>query len=154
MRAPQSIGVRSPSITPGRPIPREFTAFGDDVSPALNVTGVPEGTVALAIVVDDADGPGGGFTHWTVWNLPGDTREIPQDADVGVVGGVEGTNDFGFAKYMGPKPPSGTHHYHFRVFALEKELSLPRNAKPDDVWRALAGNVRAWGELVGTSAKP
>lgn len=154
MRAPQSIGVRSPAFEHGKPIPREFSGFGEDVSPEIEITGVPSGAQALAIVVDDPDAPRGTFTHWTVWDLPADTRRLERGAGVGRLGGAQGRNGFGFAKYMGPKPPSGTHRYFFRVFALSKRLGLPPNAPVEDVWKALAGNVVAWGETMGTFTRP
>lgn len=154
MRAPQSIGVRSPAFQPGKPIPRESTGFGEDVSPEIEIAGVPSGAQSLAIVVDDPDAPRGTFTHWTVWDLPADTKRLERGVDVARLGGVQGRTDFGFSKYMGPEPPSGTHRYYFRVFALSKRLGLPPNAPVEDVWKALAGNVLAWGETMGTFTRP
>lgn len=154
MRAPRSIAIHTPAFQEGKPIPREFTGFGEDVSPALSWTGVPADAQALAIVVDDPDAPSGTFTHWTAWDLPADLKGVPKGVDVAGLRGVVGRNDFGFARYMGPKPPGGTHRYHFRVFALSKRLGLPANAPPEDVWKALAGNVVAWGETMGTFTRP
>lgn len=154
LRAQRSIGVSSPEFEAGRQIPREFTGLGDDVRPPLSWTGVPDGTESQAIIVDDPDAPGGIFTHWTVWNLPPRTRNLDSDTDVRALGGVEGRNDFGTTGYRGPKPPSGTHRYQFRVFAVDKFLDLPPNANVNELWRHLAGRTRAWGELVGTFTKP
>lgn len=154
LRAPQSIGVSSPDFQPGRQIPREYTGHGDDVSPPLQITGIPSNAVALAVIVDDPDAPRGTFTHWTVWNLRPDTRELIRGVDVRSVGGVEGQNDFGVSRYRGPMPPSGTHRYYFRVFALDKMLDVPLNSRADEVWRNLAGHTIAWGELMGTFTKP
>lgn len=154
LRAPRLIGIRSPAFEEGKPIPRQHTAFGDDVSPELHLTGVPGGAVALAIVVDDPDAPRGTFTHWTAWNLPPDTTRLVEGADPLRLGARVGQNDFGLTGYNGPKPPSGTHRYRFRVFALDKQLDLPPNAPPAEVWRDLAPHVVAWGELMGTYARP
>lgn len=154
LHAPQSLGVRSRAFEDGRAIPREHTAHGDDVSPPLAWTGVPEDAQSLAIVVDDPDAPTGTFTHWAVWDLPADLRELERGVDPVTLGARVGRNDFGFAKYMGPKPPSGTHRYVFRVFAVDKRLGLDANMPVDRLWRALAGHVLAWGETVGTFARP
>lgn len=154
LRAPQSIGVRSPAFNAGRAIPREYTGLGDDVSPPLEWTAVPDVTRAIAIVVDDPDAPGHTFTHWTAWNIGRATTSVHRDADIKALGGIEGRNDFGSAGYRGPKPPSGTHRYYFRVFALDEELPLAKNATVEEVWRHLARHTIAWGELMGTFTKP
>lgn len=154
LQAPKTLQVMSPDFRQRGLIPRPFTSFGEDVAPALEVGGVPERAQALAIVVEDPDAPGGTFTHWLVWNLPVTTTRVPRAANVSALGGVQGTNDFGFPRYMGPKPPSGTHHYHFRVFALSQPLPTPPRAKAPDVWRELAPRVLAWGETVGIFARP
>lgn len=151
---PQSIGVRCADFQPGRQIPREYTGHGDDVSPPLAFTGIPERTQALALVVDDPDAPGGTFTHWTVWNLPPGLRHLERATDPLVIGAREGRNDFGTSRYRGPKPPSGTHRYYFRVFALDQQLALPPSASAEEVWRHLSGHTVAWGELMGTFTKP
>lgn len=149
LTAPRSIGVRCPEFERGAAIPPEFSGFGDDVSPPLELTGVPKGVQSLAIVVDDPDAPGGTFTHWTVWNVR-PTQRFETGVDIRTLGGVEGANDFGSAGYRGPLPPEGTHRYRYRVFAVDKLLGVPPNAPPPDVWRALSGHVIAWGELTGT----
>lgn len=154
MRMRPTITVRSPAFEPGRAIPREYTAHGDDVSPELQLLGVPPGARTLAIVVDDPDAPGGTFTHWTVWNLAPDLKSLPRGAEVRGFGGAQGENDFGGTRYQGPKPPSGTHRYFFRVFALDDRLPLGEGAGSAEVWAQLARHAIAWGELVGTFARP
>lgn len=152
LSAPQTINVTSPAFGPNRPIPREYSGYGESVSPALKLTNVPVDAQVLAIVVDDPDAPGGTFTHWTAWDIA-NTNEIPRGADIKKLKGTQGKNDAGTNGYFGPKPPSGTHHYRFRVFALKEKLGLPHAAPSADVWNALNGKVRAWGELVGTYTK-
>lgn len=152
--SPRTIRVATPAFEEGKPIPREHTGFGDDVSPALSWSGAPAGAKAFAIVVDDPDAPGGTYTHWLVLDLPAGVSSLDRGADVTKLGGVEGRNDFGFHRYMGPKPPSGTHRYHFQVFALGAKLGLPRDAKADQVWSALGEKAIAWGERVGLFTKP
>src|SRR5687767_8108851 len=99
LRAPQTIGVTSSAFAPGKPIPREYSGLGDDVSPPLAWTGVPREARALAIVVDDPDAPGGTWTHWTVWNILRDTTALPRGADVRALQGVEGMTSAKSAGY-------------------------------------------------------
>lgn len=166
LAAPQTINVVS-AFGPERPIPREYSGYGENVSPQLKLTGLPVEAQFLAIVMDDPDAPGGtrsrsegedasqrvaAFTHWTAWDIAS-TTEIPRAADVKKLKGTQGKNDGGTNGYTGPKPPSGTHRYRFRIFALREKLALPHGAPPADVWKALDGKVRSWGELVGTYTK-
>lgn len=152
LSAPQTINVSSNGIAPNRPIPREYTGYGENVSPQLKLTGVPVDAQFLAIVMDDPDAPNGTFTHWTAWDIQ-NTNEIPRAADIKKLKGVQGKNDGGTNGYTGPKPPSGTHRYRFRVFALKEKLGLPHGSPPADVWKALEGKVRAWGEITSTFTK-
>lgn len=152
LNAPQTINVSSNAIAPNRPIPREYSGYGENVSPQLKLTGVPVDAQLLAIVVDDPDAPNGTFTHWTAWDIQ-NTNEIPRGADIKKMKGTQGKNDAGTNGYTGPKPPSGTHRYRFRIFALKEKLGLPHGAPPADVWKALEGKVRAWGELTATYTK-
>lgn len=155
LRSPQSIGVSSPAFENGKPIPREYTGLGDDVNPELHLTGVPSDAQALAIVVDDPDAPGGTWTHWTVWDIEPNVRQIPRDFRVRAERGIEGQTGFGTAGYRGPMPPPGApHRYHFRVFALSRRLALPENSPVADLWRALDAHASAWGELTGTFQRP
>lgn len=150
--APKTISVTSNAFAPDKPIPREYSGYGQNVSPQLKLAGLPVDGQFLAIVMDDPDAPGGTFTHWTAWDVQS-TTEIPRGADIKKLKGTQGKNDAGTNGYYGPKPPSGTHRYRFRVFALKEKVGLPHGAPPADVWRALDGKVRAWGELVGTYTK-
>lgn len=170
---PQAIRVRSPEFDEGRAIPREFTFHGDDVSPPLEWSGVPEVARSIVIIANDPDAPpdggpssragrhprdpdapSGTFTHWLVWNLPPRERGVAKGAHVRSVGAEEGTNDFGVVGWRGPKPPGGTHRYFFRVIALDDELDLDEGARAKDVWGAIAPHVLAWGETMGTFTKP
>jgi Raf kinase inhibitor-like YbhB/YbcL family protein len=152
LAAPQTLSVTSTGFGPGKAIPREFSAYGEDVSPPLKLAGLPPDAQALAIVMDDPDAPGGVFTHWTAWDIQ-NVQEIPRAADIKKLKGTQGKNGAGTTRYFGPKPPSGMHHYRFRVFALKEKVGLPHGAPVEDVWKALDGKVRAWGELVGTYTK-
>jgi Raf kinase inhibitor-like YbhB/YbcL family protein len=154
LEKPRSLALGSPAFRDGEPIPAEVSCQGDDVSPPLRVGGTPPGTRALALVCDDPDAPGGTFTHWLAWNLPPETTELPRGADVRRLGATTAENGFGRPGYGGPCPPRGqTHRYFFRVFALDRPLDLPATASADDVWRAVAAHVLAWGEIMGTFRK-
>jgi Raf kinase inhibitor-like YbhB/YbcL family protein len=96
--------------------------------------------------VDDPDAPSGLFTHWLVWNIDAKTQSI---AEANSAGGIEGKNDFGKTGYGGPCPPSGTHRYYFRIFALDQQLSLKPDARRKEVNAAMKGHVIGQGELMG-----
>jgi Raf kinase inhibitor-like YbhB/YbcL family protein len=145
--------VSSPAFSEGQPIPKKYTGEGDDHSPPLKWEAPPEKTPSLAVLVEDPDAPKGTFTHWVLFNLPVDTRELPENASPGKLpeGAVEGTNDFGKTGYGGPKPPEGkAHRYYFKVFALDTKLDLDAKAKHAQVARAMRGHVLAAGALMGT----
>ncbi len=139
------LAVSSPDFGNNAMIPTKFTCHGASISPALQLGEFPAQTKSLAIIVHDPDAAHpGGFTHWVVFNID-PTRNIPQDFK----GGVQGLNGSGKSGYTGPCPPSGVHHYHFMVYALDARLNL--SAKTDKVAleKAMEGHVLAQGDLVG-----
>lgn len=142
--------VISSAFQEGGNIPAKFTCDGSDTSPPLQITGVPSEAKSLVLIADDPDAPGGLFTHWLVWNIPPQTSSI---AEGSALNGVHGTNDFGKSGYKGPCPPSATHRYLFKVFALDRELDLRGGAKRSQVDAAMKGHVIAQGELVGRYAR-
>ena len=147
----QLLVVTSSAFPHGSPIPATFTCDGPDQSPDLSWTAVPDATKSIAIMVDDPDAPHGTFTHWIAWNIQPTTRSLGAGGNGGLAGGVSGTNDFDKIGYSGPCPPKGqTHHYHFRVYAIDETVSLKQDAKREDFDKALAGHVLAFGELIGT----
>jgi len=125
-------------------IPQKYTCDGDNVSPPLKIGGIPEGTQSLVLIVDDPDAPRGTWDHWIVWNIP-PVEKIEEDS----VPGTEGLNDFNRHSYGGPSPPSGTHRYFFKVYALDTKLVLNPNSRKRDVERAMEGHILAKGEIVG-----
>jgi len=114
------------------------------VNPPLKIKDVPKGTESLVLIVDDPDAPMGTWDHWIVWNIP-PTEAIDEDS----VPGIEGMNDFNRHSYGGPCPPSGTHRYFFKVYALDTSLHLDSNARKEDVERAMEAHILAEGEIVG-----
>jgi Raf kinase inhibitor-like YbhB/YbcL family protein len=141
------MAVMSPDFADGGTIPAQFTGDGANRPPVLMITGVPAGAKSLAIVVDDPDAPSGTFTHWIVWNIAPTTGKIGGGALP--AGMRQGVNDFGENGYTGPTPPSGTHHYHFRVKALDTILSLGTNATRSDFDAATNGHILAAAEVMG-----
>ncbi len=138
--------LRSLAFEHGGEIPSLFTCDGSDISPPLQIGDVPEGTASLALVMDDPDAPGGTFDHWVVWNIPAQTTEIASGTEPQ---GVEGRTDFGRMGYGGPCPPSGTHRYMFKLYALDTVLDLARNARKDDLEAAMQGHILAEALLEG-----
>jgi len=138
--------ITNSAFQEGGNIPSKFTCDGAGASPPLQISDVPSGAKSLVLIVDDPDAPGGLFTHWIVWNISPQTRTI---AEGGPPKAVQGTNDFGRSGYGGPCPPSGTHRYYFKIFALDRELDLPFGAKRGQLDAAIKGHVIAQGELMG-----
>lgn len=135
----------STAFDEGEPIPEKYSCDGQNINPGIAVSGFPEGTKALAMIVDDPDAPTGTFTHWLIWNInPDDPVEENSKP------GTEGKNDFGEVGYGGPCPPSGTHRYYFRIFALDAELNLPPGASRTELEKAKAEHTLDETALMGT----
>ncbi len=128
-------------------IPSRFTCDGENVNPELNITGVPANTKSLSLIVDDPDAPDGDFVHWVSWNLEAETLQIKENSLPG--GAVVGKNDFGNNSYGGPCPPSGTHRYQFKVYALDIKLDLPAGAGKKELLTAMNGHILSQAMLVG-----
>ena len=143
--------IRSPAFQEGGTIPEKFSENGQNVNPELRMEGAPAEAKSLALIVDDPDAPVGLFTHWLVWNIDPKTTEIAENSVP--KGGVQGTNDFPGQRYDGPQPPSGTHRYYFKIFALDRMLDLKAGAKRREVDAAMRGHVIAQGEVMGRYSK-
>ena len=137
--------VKSPAFENNKPIPKKYSCDGEEVNPPLTVEGIPKEAKTLALIVDDPDAPRGTFDHWVVWNIP-PTGAIAENS----VPGTEGVNSAGQYAYVGMCPPSGTHRYFFKVYALDVKLELkPEQAKKKDLEKAMQGHIVAKGELIG-----
>jgi Raf kinase inhibitor-like YbhB/YbcL family protein len=124
--------LTSSAFEDGGPIPRRYTCDGEDVSPPLAWSGVPPGSAALALVVTDPDARD--FVHWaTVALLPVDPGGLDEDASAAGTAGVQGKNSFGRVGWGGPCPPSGTHHYVFRLVALRETTALSGTPSADEI---------------------
>ena len=140
----------------GGTIPQKYTADGDNISPPLGILDAPENTVSFALIMDDPDAPGGTFTHWLFWNIPGSVVQIPEHVqnseNVPLWDGTarQGINDFGRIGYSGPDPPSGApHRYRFTVFALDTSLGLAGGAAQSELEAAMEGHILAQFTLTG-----
>lgn len=140
--------VKCPDFANNARIPDEYTCMGADSSPEILVEGIPKDTKSLVLVVDDPDAPRGTWDHWIVFNIK-PTSRIPKES----VPGVQGRNSWGRTDYGGPCPPSGTHRYFFKVYALDMVLPLTEGASKSDVMQAMKGHILASGQLIGLYSK-
>jgi Raf kinase inhibitor-like YbhB/YbcL family protein len=124
--------LASPSFENGQKIHPKFTCEGENVNPKLIISDVPKNAKSLCLVVDDPDSPSGTWTHWLVWNIPPDTKEISENS----VPGTEGANTFGEIGYGGPCPGVGEHRYFFKLFALD--TTLDKIEKIENPWRDIS----------------
>jgi Raf kinase inhibitor-like YbhB/YbcL family protein len=140
--------LESSAFEHAQPIPRQHTCDGDDVSPPLRWTNVPDEARSLALLVDDPDAPSGVFTHWVAWGLDPGAGGLGE----GEAAPSEGRNDFGTVGYRGPCPPPGhgRHRYVFRLYALDGDLELVSSAGKNELERTVVGKVVTTAELVGT----
>ncbi len=136
--------VRSPAFRNNELIPSKYTCDGKNISPPLIVEGIPEKTKSLAIIMEDPDAAAGLFIHWVAWNILALT-EIGENA----AGGSVGLNTAKKVGYLGPCPPSGTHRYIFKLYALNDTLNLSSYTEREDLLNAMDGHILAQGELMG-----
>lgn len=150
--------ISSPAFQNGDTIPRQYTCDGDDYSPPLAWSDLPEGTQELELLVEDPDAPGGTWTHWILTGLDPHTNglnEAVHRTPSGPAGAHQGLNDFQKHGYGGPCPPSGKpHHYVFRLFALRKKLDLPDDIGRAQLLKAIKGSVLAEAKLTGVYRRP
>ncbi len=149
--------LTSSNFQHNQPIPAKHSCEGQDLSPTLKWDGVPSATKSFALICDDPDAPVGSWVHWVIYGIPANTTELPESVaktdTVAAQGNAkQGMNDFGRVGYGGPCPPRGhgAHHYHFRLYALDTELSLPTRATRRQLESAMKGHILAQAELVGT----
>jgi|GEM_PF-66625 len=145
--AMSEFSITSSAFAENGSIPPEYTADGRNVSPPLAISAVPDGTLSLALIMDDPDAPRGTWDHWIVWNIPPATAEI--SAGSVPAGAVQGANGWGRSDYGGPSPPSGTHRYFFKLYALDAALDLKPGANKAALERAMEGHIIAQATLVG-----
>lgn len=147
-----TINITSPAFREGQMIPQQYACDGDNISPPLSWDGIPDGTQSLVLIMDDPDAPRGTFIHWVLYDLPPDLdglpENLPKDKTL-AVGGEEGINSTDQLGYMGPCPPSGTHRYFFKLYALDDKLNLPAGETKDRLLNAMVGHILGQGQLMG-----
>jgi Raf kinase inhibitor-like YbhB/YbcL family protein len=156
-----AIEIKSDRFSPDGPIPTRFTADGANVSPPITWSGLPKGTKELALIVEDPDAPRAEpFVHWVVYRIPSEAPGLPDalppQSNLSTPNGaVQGVNSFGEIGYGGPAPPRGhgTHHYHFRLYALDARLNVEGGLDNKSLNVAMSGHVLGQADLVGTYAR-
>lgn len=146
-----NLSLSSPAFQHNSHIPAKYTCDGTDVNPPLVVANSAPGARSLALIVDDPDAPRGTWVHWVVWNISPDTREIKEHTVPS--GASEGMNDFRKRSYGGPCPPSGTHRYFFKLYALDTTLALGSSTTKADLEQAMKGHILVQAEFVGLYAR-
>lgn len=149
-----SIEVTSSAFTEGSAIPVRHTCDGEDVSPPLSWSGVPQETRGLALISDDPDAPGGTWVHWVYYAIPADANGLPEgiaDTESLPDGAMQGRNDFKRTGYGGPCPPKGSpHRYLFKLYGLDAQLDFAPGATKSELLGAMDGHILAQGQLMGT----
>jgi len=141
-----ALHITSPAFQNNSHIPRQYTCDGEDISPPLVIENCPKETKSIALICDDPDASVGMWVHWVLWNIDPTTKEIAEDAVP--QGAVEGMNDFRRHTYGGPCPPSGTHRYFFKVYALDTMLDISPNSTKTDLEKAMKGHILAEGQII------
>lgn len=146
------LALTSTAFGEGAPIPTLYTCKGQNTSPPLDITGVPNTAKSIALVMHDPDAVSGDFVHWLIWNIPVSTTSIAASSVPTIA--VQGQNGRGQNGYTGPCPPAGTgtHHYIFELYALDKTLDLPAGASSAQLEAAMTGHVIAQHTLTGLFA--
>jgi Raf kinase inhibitor-like YbhB/YbcL family protein len=128
-------------------IPSEYTCDGEDINPPLEIENIPKGTQSLVLIVDDPDAPGGNWDHWLVWNISPDINQIEKNSVP--TGAVEGTTDFNRTGWGGPCPPSGTHRYFFKLYALDTVLDIDTSTRKPGLEQEIVGHILEEAVLIG-----
>ena len=145
----KALNVTSKAFSERGMIPAKYTCDGEDINPPLDLGLVPAEAKSLVLIIEDPDAPAGTWLHWLVWNIPVTHHLLEQE-----IPGEQGLNDFGRNAYGGPCPPSGTHRYFFKVYALDDLIDLPDGSTRREVEDAMRDHILAYGELVGLYKRP
>jgi len=146
----EKMKLSSPDFANNEFIPKKFTCLGEDINPALIIESIPKGAKSLVLIVDDPDAPMGTWVHWVVYNIPLISKIVESS-----VPGHEGINDFGKRNYGGPCPPSGTHRYFFKIYALDSAIMISGELIPNKqtIEDAMQGHILDSAELIGLFKK-
>lgn len=147
MTSTSTLSLTSSAFEHETSMPSKYTCDGPNVSPPLAWSNVPEGTASFALVMDDPDAPGGTWDHWIVFNIPPSVSGVAESEEPE---GVPGKNSFGRSGYGGPCPPSGSHRYIFRLYALDASLDISEGSSKAEVLGSMEGHIIEQAELMGT----
>lgn len=140
--------LRSPQFENNKFIPKIFTCQGEDINPTLIIRNIPEGTKSLALIVDDPDAPMGTWVHWVVYDI-----DVTGRIEKNSIPGKQGINNFGRKNWGGPCPPSGTHRYFFKIYALDKKLNLDEGLRKEQLGKEMQGHILGQAQLIGLYKK-
>lgn len=143
--------IESNSFKQGEGIPSKYSCQGNDINPPIKISGVPASAKSLAMIMDDPDAPVGTWVHWVLWNISPQTTEVAENSVPAHA--IQGKNSWGRTKYGGPCPPSGTHRYFFKIYALDITLSLSATADKKQLEAAMKDHILEQAELMGTYQK-
>lgn len=144
----RTMQITSPEFEHQKQIPGKYTCDGENINPPLQFSGIPQQAKSLVLIVDDPDAPMGTWVHWIVYNIPPSITEIKENS---ILNGIEAKTSFGKTGYGGPCPPSGSHRYFFKLYALDNELQIPDPKKADKkiVEEHMQGHILDKAELIG-----
>ena len=148
-----SLVLSSTEFQDGQPIPTRYTCDGENISVPLQWSDAPANSRTFALIVDDPDAPSGTYTHWVLYNMPATVHSLAEHVSTQATladGSMNGMNSARKSGYTGPCPPGGTHHYHFKLYALDATLTLKPGATKDQLSSAMQGHIVAQTELIGT----
>jgi Raf kinase inhibitor-like YbhB/YbcL family protein len=148
--------IESASFTQNQSIPSKYTCDGPDVSPPLEWKNIPEKAKSIVLICDDPDAPAGVWVHWVCYDIPPVKKSLSEGipkSDSLPIGGKQGITDFGSIGYGGPCPPSGTHRYFFKIYALDRMLGWPAGKTKKDIEHAIKGHILAQGQFIGVYSK-
>lgn len=148
-----TINIKSTVFEEGCAIPSGFCCEGANISPNLEWESVTSDAKSLALICEDPDAPGGIWTHWVIFNIPPEVTclsEFVMPREELEDGSLQGANSWGTIGYKGPCPPSGTHRYYFKIYALDVKLSLPAGITREELLEAMEGHILDYGAIMGT----
>lgn len=143
--------ITSPAFGDQQAIPDKYSCNGQGINPPLEFKNIPASAQTLAFILDDPDAPNGTWTHWTLWNIATSTTQIAENSVPSEA--VQGQTSAGQNVYGGPCPPSGTHHYNFKLYALDEKLTIPSYSTADKLVEAMQGHIVEQATLVGLYSK-
>jgi len=152
MAVPGKFTLTSTAFKEGEMIPQKYTADGQNISPPLKWESIPTQTKSFALIADDPDAPMGTWVHWVIFNIPAVTTELPENVPTKTTlpdGALQGINDSHEIGYDGPSPPSGTHRYYFKLYALDTVLKLSSGITKPELLKAMEGHIVAQAQLMG-----